>query len=153
MHSPEVIVQLPLAVSLKGASLAEERKILVDISDVSSQVFRTNGRVAALVARVSNPLVYCSHVKLKIIFSIRLKITLVALDFESHVLDLDMLCKEELFSRSVLAVLALILFAFMLGCYVNFQVAHGSVLLFTEMTRVLNAFVLGPDVEDERPGG
>ena len=79
MHSPEVIVQLPLAVGLKGASLAEERKIFVDISDVSSQVFRTNGRVAALVARVSNPLVYCSHVKLKIIFPIRLKITLVAL--------------------------------------------------------------------------
>ena len=43
MHAPEVIIQLPLSVCLEGASFAQERQVLVNVSDVSSQVFWANG--------------------------------------------------------------------------------------------------------------
>ena len=69
--------------------------------------------------------VYCSDVKLQIIFPVCLEVTLVALDFEAHVFDLDMFGKKELFSGSVLAVLALVFFAFVLRSYMDLKISHG----------------------------
>ena len=97
---------------------------------------------------MSDSFVYCSDMKLQIIFPVCLEVTLVALHFVSHVFDLDMFGKKKLFGWPVLAVLALVLFAFMLGSNVNFEVAHSGVLLLTQVTRVLHALVLGLDVED-----
>ena len=91
---------------------------------------------------------YCSDMKLQIIFPVCLEVALVALHLEAHMLDLDMFGKEELFSWSVLAVLALVLLAFVLGGNVDFEVSHGGVLLLTQVTRVLHSLVFGLDVKD-----
>ena len=93
-------------------------------------------------------LVYCSDVELQVIFPVGLEVALVALHLEAHMLDLDMFGKEELFSWSVLAVLALVLLAFVLGGNVDFEVSHGGVLLLTQVTRVLHSLVFGLDVKD-----
>ena len=43
VHAPKMVVQLPLAVCLERTGLAQKGEVFVDISDVSPQVFRTNG--------------------------------------------------------------------------------------------------------------
>ena len=97
--------------------------------------------------------VYCSDVKLQIIFPVCLEVALVALDFEAHVFDLDMFGKKKLFSRPVLAVLTLVLLAFVLGSNVDLEVAHGGVLLLAQVAGVLDSLVFGLDVKDESSSG
>ena len=43
VHAPKMIVQLPLSVCLERTGLAQKGEVFVNISDVSPQVFRTNG--------------------------------------------------------------------------------------------------------------
>ena len=90
--------------------------------------------------------VYSSDVKLQIVFPVCLEVALVTLHLVPHVFDLDMFGKKKLFSRPVLAVLTLVLLAFVLGSNVDLEVAHGGVLLLAQVAGVLDSLVDGPDM-------